>query len=112
MVISQVGQGVVSAEDIDIATKGSYGFRWANIGVFEGYDMIGIDTLIRVGGLFKQLSNADDNPKFMYDMNNKGDLGIKSGKGFYDYAGKEKSAVLDEINRRLLPQLELFNKNL
>jgi 3-hydroxyacyl-CoA dehydrogenase len=110
-VLFLVAQGVVSPEDLDVATKGSYGFRFANIGVFESYDMIGIDTLIRVGGLFKRLCNADDNPKFMYDMNNKGELGIKSGKGFFNYSDKDKSEVLDELNRRLLPQLALFNKN-
>jgi 3-hydroxybutyryl-CoA dehydrogenase len=104
-----VKEGVVSPEDIDIATKGSYGFRWSNIGVFEGYDMIGIDVLIRVGGIFKLLDNSTDNPKFMYDMVEKGDFGIKTGKGFYDYAGKSTAQVLDEKNRKLLRQLALFN---
>jgi 3-hydroxybutyryl-CoA dehydrogenase len=104
-----VKEGVVSPEDIDIATKGSYGFRWSNIGVFEGYDMIGIDVLIRVGGIFKLLDNSSDNPKFMYDKAEKGELGIKSGKGFYDYTGKSTAQVLDEKNRKLLRQLALFN---
>ena len=104
-----VKEEVVSPEDIDIATKGSYGFRWSNIGVFEGYDMIGIDVLIRVGGIFKLLDNSTDNPKFMYDKAEKGELGIKSGKGFYDYSGKSTAQVLDEKNRKLLRQLALFN---
>ena len=104
-----VQEGVVSPEDIDIATTGSYGFRWSNIGVFEGYDMIGIDVLIRVGGIFKLLDNSTDNPKFMYDKMEKGELGIKSGKGFYDYSGKSTAQVLDEKNRKLLRQLALFN---
>lgn len=104
-----VNEGVVSPEDIDIATKGSYGFRWSNIGVFEGYDMIGIDVLISVGGIFKLLDNSTDNPKFMYDMVKKGDIGIKSGKGFYDYSGRPKTELLEKKNRKLLRQLSLFN---
>jgi 3-hydroxybutyryl-CoA dehydrogenase len=39
---------------------------------------------------------------------NKGELGIKSGKGWYDYSGKTREEVLAEKNRRLLPQLKLF----
>jgi 3-hydroxyacyl-CoA dehydrogenase len=64
--------------------------------------MIGCDILNKVGTLFKLLDTSTDNPKFMYDMEEKGELGIKSGKGFYDYAGKSTARVLDEQNRKLL----------
>lgn len=30
---------------MDMATKGSFDFRWANIGVFDSYDVICINTL-------------------------------------------------------------------
>lgn len=107
-----VKEGVVSPEDIDTATKGSYGFRWSAIGVFEGFDMIGIDILNKVCSIFKLLDTSTDNPQFMYDMEKKGDLGIKSGKGFYDYSGKSTAQVLDEQNRKLLRQLALFNSSM
>ena len=56
------------------------------------------------------MDNSDRQPQYLYDMVNRGELGIKSGKGFYDYTGRSKADVLDELNRRLLPQLALFNK--
>jgi 3-hydroxybutyryl-CoA dehydrogenase len=39
---------------------------------------------------------------------NRGELGIKSGKGWYDYSGRTREEVLEEKNRKLLPQLKLF----
>ncbi|MBW1863333.1 MAG: 3-hydroxyacyl-CoA dehydrogenase family protein [Deltaproteobacteria bacterium] len=40
----------------------------------------------------------------------KGELGIKSGKGWYDYTGKSQIEIADQINRKLLGQLAVFNK--
>lgn len=106
-----ISEGVVTPEDIDIAAKAMYGFRWACIGTVEGFDMIGLDTLLAVGeGLFPNLDNSGRQPQYLYDMVNRGELGIKSGKGFYDYTGRSRAEVLDELNRRLLPQLVLFNR--
>lgn len=110
-VMHLISEGVATPEDIDLAAKAMYGFRWACIGPVEGFDMIGLDTLLAVGeGLFPSLDNSDRQPQYLYDMVSRGELGIKSGKGFYDYTGRSRAEVLDELNRRLLPQLALFTR--
>lgn len=110
-VMHLISEGVATPEDIDLAAKAMYGFRWACIGPVEGFDMIGLDTLLAVGeGLFPTLDNSDRQPQYLYDMVSRGELGIKSGKGFYDYTGRSRAEVLDELNRRLLPQLALFTR--
>jgi 3-hydroxybutyryl-CoA dehydrogenase len=110
-ILHLLSEGVATPEDMDIASKASYGFRYACIGCVEALDMIGLDTLLIVNkNLFKQIESGTDVPAVLTDLVNKGELGVKTGQGFYDYHGKSKEAVLEEQNRRLLQQLALFNK--
>jgi len=102
-------EGIATPEDIDMAAKAMYGFRLSCIGPMEADDMIGLDTSARVSAnLFKTLSNRTEPSATLLDKVNRGELGIKTGSGWYDYRGKTRTQVLDEINRRLLKQLVLF----
>ena len=102
-------EGVVTPEDLDTAVKASYGFRLSCLGPMEAEDMIGLDTAARVSGkIFKVLSNRTEASPDLVEKVNRGELGIKSGKGWYDYAGQTREEVNDRINRRLLQQLALY----
>ena len=102
--------GIVTPEDLDIAIKGSIGFRFACLGPMEVEDMIGLDTAKIVSGrVFKMLSNATEPSIELIKKVEKGELGIKSGKGWYDYSGKTITEVNDANNKKLLRQLALFN---
>ena len=102
-------EGVATPEDIDMAAKAMYGFRLSCIGPMEADDMIGLDTSARVSAnLFKTLSNRTEPSATLLDKVKRGELGIKTGSGWYNYSGKTRTQVLDEINRRLLKQLVLF----
>ncbi|MDH4270203.1 MAG: 3-hydroxyacyl-CoA dehydrogenase NAD-binding domain-containing protein [Dehalococcoidia bacterium] len=102
-------EGIATPEDIDMAAKAMYGFRLSCIGPMEADDMIGLDTSARVSAnLFKTLSNRTEPSATLLDKVNRGELGIKTGNGWYNYRGKARTQVLDEINRRLLKQLVLF----
>jgi len=109
-------EGVATPEDIDMAAKAMYGFRLSCVGPMEADDMIGLDTSARVSAnLFKTLSNRTEPSAALLDKVSRGELGIKTGSGWYNYRGKTRAQVLDEINRRLLRQLVLFkarNKSL
>jgi len=109
-------EGIATPEDIDMAAKAMYGFRLSCVGPMEADDMIGLDTSARVStNLFKTLSNRTEPSAALLDKVSRGELGIKTGSGWYNYRGKTRVQVLDEINRRLLRQLVLFkarNKSL
>ena len=102
-------EGIVTPEDLDIAIKSSTGFRFACLGPMEVEDMIGLDIAAVVSGrVFKGLSNATEPSPILVEKVSRGELGIKSGKGWYDYSGRTRMEVLKDKNRQLLPQLKLF----
>jgi 3-hydroxybutyryl-CoA dehydrogenase len=104
-----IDEGIVTPEDLDIAVKASYGFRLSCMGPMAAEDMIGLDTSARVSAnVFKLLSSKTEPSPVLLEKVKKGELGIKSGKGWYDYSGKTREEVNDTINRRLLKQLALF----
>lgn len=102
-------EGIVTPEDLDVAVKASTGFRFACLGPMEVEDMIGLDIACTVSGrVFKGLSNATEPSPILVEKVEKGELGIKAGKGWYDYSGRTREEVLKEKNEALLPQLKLF----
>ena len=102
-------EGIVTPEDLDVAVKSSTGFRFACLGPMEVEDMIGLDIACTVSGrVFKGLSNATEPSPILVEKVKRGELGIKAGKGWYDYSGKTRAEVLEEKNRKLLRQLKLY----
>lgn len=102
-------EGICTPEDLNTAIKSSTGFRFACLGPMEVDDMIGLDISATVSGrVFPGLSNATGPSRLLVEKVERGELGIKSGKGWYDYSGRTREEVLEEKNRALLPQLKLF----
>lgn len=102
-------EGVVTPEDLDTAVKASYGFRLACLGPMEAEDMIGLDTAARASSnLFPTLSNSAAPSPGIFEKVDRGELGIKSGKGWYDYPEDAKESLVARNNTLLLQQLKLF----
>jgi 3-hydroxybutyryl-CoA dehydrogenase len=102
-------EGVCTPEDLNTAIKSSTGFRFACLGPMEVDDMIGLDICATVSGrVFPGLSNATGPSKLILEKVERGELGIKTGKGWLDYHGRSRAEILEGKNRALLPQLKLF----
>ena len=80
--IRMVEQGVASPEDIDTAMV--LGYRHP-VGPLKLTDMVGLDVRMHIGEyLSRELGNAAfEPPALMREMVERGDLGKKSGQGFY-----------------------------
>lgn len=105
-------QGVASAEDIDLAVKGSFGFRLAAIGPLETCDLGGLDIWYKVTNLFKVISNDREPPPEFVKMVEAGNLGVKTGKGFFDYTvsyfEEGQDYHLKERDNKFIKLLKLF----
>ena len=81
--------GLASLEDIDTAMKLGCGYP---MGPFTLLDLVGLDTTMYVAEvMFEEFREARyAPPPLLKRMVMAGQLGRKSGKGFYDYAAKTK----------------------
>ena len=79
-----VENGVATAGDVDVTIKTSLGRRWAVAGVFEVLEIAGWDLVQQIDSiLFPELASSPEVSPVMKEMAERGDLGLKSGKGFY-----------------------------
>ena len=80
-------KGVASPRDIERAIKGSIGFRLASIGPLLTMDLGGLQLWLRVvENLLPEIESSQDMPAVLKRLASEGHDGVKSGKGFYDYA--------------------------
>jgi 3-hydroxybutyryl-CoA dehydrogenase len=103
-----VEEGVATPEDVDKAFKAGMGFRYATIGIFEFIDWGGVDILHRASG-FMAKATGDDRFKaarLVDEKIAKNELGPKTGRGFFDYAGDKRETFETTKVRALLRQLK------
>src|ERR1700678_4555908 len=82
--IRMLEEGVASAKDIDAAMVLGYGFP---MGPLRLSDLVGIDVRLGVARyLAEELGPRFSPPQLMIDMVERGQLGRKTGRGFYDWS--------------------------
>lgn len=102
-----IDQGIAEAEDVDRALMFGPCFRNATTGMLECADMGGLDVWYAAeGNFFPDLSDAKEPSKTMGALVAEGNLGIKTGKGFYDYPEETRAKAAEDFNRRLIIQLK------
>jgi 3-hydroxybutyryl-CoA dehydrogenase len=92
--------GIASPEDIDIAIRGSMGFRLAASGPLEITDFGGLDIWGKVfNNLAPQIESGATIPGTIQRKIDAGDFGPKTGRGIYNYRDgdlEEKRAARDK----------------
>lgn len=102
-------RGVASAEDIDKAIRGTLGFRLAAVGPLQVCDFGGLDIWRKVfENLAPDIRSDTKLPARIRERVESGQLGIKTGKGIFDYTPKSAKAAVRERDHRFLALAKLF----
>ena len=95
--------GYATPEDIDMATKASFGLRMPILGLVRRVDFAGVDLAQRV---LKNKAYTPPEVRGRSDavdsMVSQGRLGVKTGKGFYDYGDSPVEEILRKRDLKLL----------
>lgn len=89
-----VAEGIADAEDVDLAAKTGFGLRLPVYGILEHQDMVGLDMGTAITDyVCADLNNDGRAPQIMHDKVREGNLGVKSGRGFYDWSKRSATDV-------------------
>jgi 3-hydroxybutyryl-CoA dehydrogenase len=99
--------GYMTAEELDIAVKASIIPRAMVLGFVQRYDFTGLDLS------YTNLQNPtfleaplDNQPRSLKERVERGELGVKSGKGFFDYSDRPLEQVLRERDAAMIEVFE------
>lgn len=102
-----VQEGIADAESVDLAAKTGFGLRLPVYGILEHQDIVGLDLGSRVlDYVTRDLNNETGLPPLVRDMMARGDLGVKTGKGYYDWSTRDPEAVKARRDRFVLAFLK------
>lgn len=95
--------GYMTPDQLDLAVKASIIPRAMVLGFVQRYDFTGIDLS------YGNLQNPDfieppidNSPRSLRELVEQGHLGVKTGKGFFDYSDRPLEEVLKERDKRLI----------
>jgi 3-hydroxybutyryl-CoA dehydrogenase len=110
-----VEEGVASAEDIDRAVTAGFGIRFSTMGPLEFVDWGGLDILYYANSYLRsELGERFKTPEIVDEHMEKGNLGLQTGKGMYDFSNTDIPAYKAQKLARfvaLLSHLDLMPKS-
>lgn len=100
--VNIVAEGIASVEDVDKAASLSFGLRLPVYGIFEHADMVGLDLSYKVCDYVSgDLYSEKHAPELYGLLLRQGQLGVKTGSGFYDWSKKDADQVKARRDRWL-----------
>jgi len=99
--------GYISQEDLDLAVKASIAPRMMVLGLIQRYDFTGLDLSAR-NLLDEDFFDPpiDNRPAALQSRIDQGHLGVKTGRGFYDYGDRPLDEICRDRDRLLLEVMQ------
>ena len=102
--LSLVQKGVASPQDIDTVIKTGHSRRWVVSGIFEMVEIIaGWDlVLAAMPDVMADMDYPKDVMQLVKEKVERGELGAKTGKGFYDWTPESAEAARQKMARAFI----------
>ncbi len=101
--LSIVERGIATPRDVDIVVRNGPGRRWAAAGPFEIWGIAGWDLVCALWPyLSPDLESSTEVPSLLREKVERGELGSKTGKGFYEWTPESAEALRRRIARALI----------
>jgi 3-hydroxybutyryl-CoA dehydrogenase len=98
-----VEAGIATPQDIDLVMRSSIGRRWSVAGAFELLELIGADLGLAVASeIMPDLESRPAPPALLLTQVASGNLGVKTGRGFYDWTPETAEALRLRVAHALL----------
>jgi len=109
--LALVDAGVCTPEDADRVVKLTFALRLPVLGPFENMDLVGLDAAARIQKyLFPDLAASQTPSRCLLDKVAAGQLGMKSGRGFYDWSKHDATRIIENRDRQIARQLEFLKE--
>jgi 3-hydroxybutyryl-CoA dehydrogenase len=105
-----VDNDYITPSEIDEAARWGLALRMLVVGILQRIDYAGIDISIKnITNPNTQAVPIDYKPRKIFELYEKGHLGVKSGKGWYDYSSKSQAEWNRERDLGLIKLLKALN---
>ncbi len=107
-----VAEDLATPEEVDAIVRSTFGFRLGAFGPFEILDMAGTDTYLSIMRYMREKLgwNNPEVERILSEKVEQGCLGLKNGKGFYEYDAETEKRILTWRDNFLARRLEVFEE--
>lgn len=104
--------GLASAEDVDTAIKMGMALRFPVWGPLEHVDAVGLDICSSVQNtVLPEITARQEASDMFRDLMSKGNMGYKTGKGFYDWSQKDMKQLMKRRNDFIVHSLKKIRES-
>jgi 3-hydroxybutyryl-CoA dehydrogenase len=106
-----VEHGIASPQDVDLVARMTFGLRLPVMGPLENMDLVGLDLIETIMAyLLADLADNHQPSARLSSLVQQNQLGIKSGRGFYDWSKRSGEELHRRRNKQIVHQLKYLKE--